>query len=93
MATTLLTLDETINVSLRRFDQKKLNIIIDVENLLLKSSNKSQVYICIPESVIGTYGKDLSFEKNQITVKRSYPKAQRNNWQYHKEGYEHLNTL
>ena len=31
--------------------------------------------------------------KNQIAVKRSYPNAQRNNRQYHKEGYKHSNTL
>ena len=73
-----LALNEITNELLRRFDQKDLNIIIDVENLLLKNASESQVDICIPESVIGTYGKDINFEKNQTTIKidtRSYPKA------------------
>ena len=51
---------------LRRFYQKDLNIIIDVENLLLKNANESKVDICIPESVIGTY---LNFQKIKLQLK------------------------
>ena len=51
------------------FDQKDLNIVIDVENLLVKNANESQVDMCIPESVIGTYGKDLNFKKVKLQLK------------------------
>ena len=39
-----LALDEITNELLRRFDQK-VNIIVDVENLLVKNANESQVDI------------------------------------------------
>ena len=59
--------DEITNELLRRFDQNDLNIVIDVENLLLKNANNNQVDVS--ESVIETYGKDLNFEKIQLQLK------------------------
>ena len=72
-----LALNKIINKLLRRLDQRDLNIIIDVENLLLKNANESQVDICIPESVIRTYEKDLNFENIKLVkaITRSYLKA------------------
>ena len=40
------------------------NVVIDVENLLLNNANESQANI--PESMVETYGKDLSFEKIKL---------------------------
>ena len=42
------------------------NVVIDAENLLLNNANESQVNI--PESMIETYGKDLSFEKIKLQL-------------------------
>ena len=64
-----LALDQTANEFLRRFDQKDLNVVIDIENLLLKCSNECEADVCIPESLIRTYQKDLNFEKIKQQLK------------------------
>ena len=64
-----LALDESVNELLRRFEQRDLSIIIDVENLLLKNANESQVDTYILESMIRTYEKDLKFENLKLQLK------------------------
>lgn len=56
-------LDEIANELSRRFDQKDMKVVMEVEKMILSACNHDHGDVSIPELVVSTYHKDFNMEK------------------------------